>query len=124
MLKKYENFINQPFTSHFINSLNELSERDRKILFKKFQGNTLASIGRSTGFTRERLRQIVTSTSKQLMNSAEIAAEAIMLLKGKYSFNYEELKVVFQCPAEADYCCYMLKFQKKFPLNNISQCEH
>ena len=67
ILKKYENFIKQPFTSHFINNLNDLSEIDRKILLKRVQGDAIASIGNIADFSKQRISQMLSSICEMLM---------------------------------------------------------
>lgn len=118
ILKKYENFIKQPFTSHFINNLNDLSEIDRKILLKRVQGDAIASIGNIADFSKQRISQMLSSICERLMNSAEIVAHTIMLGSGKYYLNYSELKIVLISSIDTDCCWYVLKQSGKF--NHLS----
>ena len=66
MLKKYiENF------------LNKLGEREKQIIIGRFgidgsKPRTLEELGKTLGFSKERIRQIESSALKKLRNSEEI----------------------------------------------------
>ena len=54
------------FADYFEKYINTLDDRPREVMQRRFAGDTLESIGRDIGITRERIRQIESKTARKM----------------------------------------------------------
>lgn len=94
-MKKIDCF-GEMFRVH-LDSIDEVVEkfegREKEILFRKFNGDTLETIGKSLGLTRERIRQILVKSLRKIHRVKEDDYKEIFK---KYSFSQELFCEMFE----------------------------
>lgn len=111
--------IKKPYTATFVHKFSELQDLNKKCLIQRAKGYTLKKIGNDIGFSRERIRQLVSASCDRLMEGAELIAEVLMLNKDE-CFYSNELQNVFKNGIEADCCKYILKHSSKYKYLDIA----
>ena len=92
----------------FIKELTDLRENNRYCLTMRARGQTLQQIANLVGVTRERVRQIVTKTTKKLIPNISALTEAILYPNREF-FTFDDLLQVFPDPLYAEIYRFIVK---------------
>ncbi|MFZ2538738.1 MAG: DNA-directed RNA polymerase subunit alpha C-terminal domain-containing protein, partial [Oscillospiraceae bacterium] len=121
-------YMSIPVTERFIYAIDALKDSAKVSMLRRCNGATLEEIGKELQVTRERVRQILAKTCRELAGTAELVA-GTLLSSDKAAFTFSDLMKLFSTGESAMYCklvlqesdyVHYLKFSDSFI--NIAVC--
>jgi len=115
-------YLSVSVVTHFQEDIKSLNDTEKICIMERCEGKTLQEIGDKIGYTRERVRQIVTETCRRLLKPADLIAD-ILLSSYNNTFKYSQLQNIFSDDQTAQLCRLVLlesdnvkyfSFSKKF----------
>lgn len=107
-LRIANNYLSIPVTQHFIKATESQKDNTKICMSMRSNGATLEEIGNEIHVTRERVRQILANTCRNLRGTAELVA-GVLLSSDKMSFSYSDLVQLFNSHETAMYCKLVLQ---------------
>ena len=90
-IKRVAKYLSVSVVTHFKDEIKDLTHNARICAMRRCNGATLQEIGDELGFTRERARQIIVSTCRQLSGTADMIA-SVLFAEGEGFFSLLSLQ--------------------------------
>jgi len=103
IIRPVVNYLSSSIVTHFISDVEALKDNARVCIMRRSDGATLKDIGDEIGVTRERVRQIILKTCRQLRKTADIIA-GILFTRFNNSFLFINMVDFVNDEKVAQYC--------------------
>lgn len=97
-----------PISKMFSTKFNALKDIEKVCLTRRCHGDTLQKIADDVGLTRERVRQITAKRVRNLMSTANMAADCL-LWPDRTNFTFSDMQLFFNNDLDAELCRFVLQ---------------